>query len=431
MSLAALAPHVLEEAYETCDALGAGDDGAVEKELGDLLLNVLLAARIAEDGGRFSLEGVCDAITDKLVRRHPHVFADREVSGVGDVLKNWEEIKRLEREKDDDPSTLAGIPPSMPALLRSYGMGEKAASVGFEWPDLTGAVDKLDEEVAELKQALAGDDRRAIDEELGDALFSLVNIARHVKIDPETALRRTADRFDTRFRYLETHLGKSMKDATLAEMEALWRAAKRETLDVQAGVPEGAPTEWRACFLALFRARRALLDAVVDLPPDVFMSRPPTPPNLEGEVRESGGREWSIADVLEHLLMVDRSVAAGLGRALASGERAGSLVPFPSEGLAAHPPANEIVLPEGRVASPEVVDPTGEMGRDEVLDGLKAARVGLLSLAPRLAEVSPRCLLLPHPILGPLDAQQWMVFIAGHERRHLAQIDRIRRAVIG
>lgn len=426
--LAAMAPHLLEEAYEAADALSKGDRGDARKELGDLLMNVLLAARIAEDAGDFSLEHVCDAISEKLVRRHPHVFAERPVAGVREVLENWEEIKRQERAGTDDPSTLAGIPAALPALLRAYRMGEKAASVGFEWPELSGAVEKLDEELVELKQALAGEDRRAIEEELGDVLFSVVNVARHVEIPPEIALRRTADRFDARFRYLEEHLGKPMKDASLEEMESLWRRAKVVALDEGAGVPEGAPSEWREALLRLARARAALLDSFVDLPPDVLVVRPE--PSDEAAGADGADEPWRIADVVEHLSLVDRMTAIGLQRALAAAAQAGSIPPFPEAGLALSPPARTASLPAGRVEAPPAVTPRGDLPVTGLRAALDGARAELLALAPRLVAVDPRAVVLPHPALGELDLLQWFEFLDAHERRHVVQIERIRRAVI-
>ncbi len=417
--LSALAPHLLEEAYEAADAVGRGDRADAAKELGDLLMNVLLAARIAEDAGDFSLEDVSRAIAEKLVRRHPHVFGETEVDGVGEVLSNWEEIKRREREGAADPSTLAGIPATLPALLRAYRMGEKAASVGFEWPDLSGAIDKLDEEIGELKRALADGDRADVEEELGDVLFSVVNVARHVEVPPENALRRTADRFDARFRYLEAHAGKPLKEATLEEMDALWRRAKAEALDAAAGVPEGAPSEWREAILRLARTRAAVRDATRDLPPDVLVARP------DGEV---GG--WRVADVLEHLSRVDRATALGLRRALETARRRGPVAAFPAEGLASLPPARPVVLPPGRVEAPPHVEPRGEIDPSRLGDELEAARGELLGVAAELVRVNPRELTLPHPALGDLDVLQWLEFLDGHERRHLAQIERIRRAVI-
>jgi MazG family protein len=220
-----LAPHLLEEAYEALEALRGEDPQAACEELGDVLMNVLMIARIASESGRYDLEGVAGTIADKLVRRHPHVFGGEAV-GSQQVLANWEAIKR--REKGGEPqSVLAGVPKDLPALQQALRIGEKAARVGFDWPDRHGPRRKLDEELAELDAALAGGDARAIGRELGDVLFSVVNVARHAGVHPELALRATIDEFARRFAHVERTLGDRLEAASLQEKEALWQQSKR------------------------------------------------------------------------------------------------------------------------------------------------------------------------------------------------------------
>ncbi len=220
-----MAPHLLEETYEALAAIRAGDASATCEELGDVLMNVVMIAQIAAEAGQFDLEQVAAGIADKLVRRHPHVFGDVEVAGSDDVLRNWEQIKRT--EKPDKPqSVLAGLPTDLPALLRAFRFGEKAARVGFDWDDADGPRTKLDEELAELDAAIASHDAAAIADELGDVLFSAVNLARKLGVNPEVALQAAADKFAARFRHVEQALGARLGSATLAEMERLWNEGK-------------------------------------------------------------------------------------------------------------------------------------------------------------------------------------------------------------
>ncbi len=419
--LESIAPLVLEEAYEVCDALIGGDRGAVADELGDLMMNVVLAARVAEDAGDFHLGDVSDRITDKLVRRHPHVFGDVKVEGVAGVLKNWEEIKRDERAASAaDASALAGVPAALPALLRAERMGEKAARVGFEWSDVGGALAKLDEEVDELKRALGGGDKTAIQEEIGDALFSLVNVARHAKVDPEIALRRTADRFEERFRFVEAAAARPLKEMSADELDGLWRRAKTEATDRRASIPEHAPTEWRTTLRRLRRSRDLLLAAVRDLPEDVIAARPP-----------AAVSQWSIGQVLEHLLLVEEGVVHSVPGAFLRAEREGRLTPFPSEGLADKPPRNRLYRPKGTIDAPDAVKPGGGRARAELIEGLARSREQLLSIVGDLARWNPRDVTVPHPIFGELDALQWFDFQAAHEAVHTGQIRRIRAAFTG
>ncbi len=225
-----LVPHLVEEAHELADAVARGDAEDTCEELGDLLMGVLMVARVAAEDRGFDPGRVARGITQKLIRRHPHVYATTEVEDSGEVLRNWEAIKK--REKEDggraDTSALAGVPASLPALLRAYRVGQKAAHAGFDWPDLLGPGEKVEEEWAELQEALASDDERAARHELGDLLFAVVNLARKAKIEPELALRGTIERFSARFRYIERELGKPLAEASLEEMDALWERAKLE-----------------------------------------------------------------------------------------------------------------------------------------------------------------------------------------------------------
>jgi XTP/dITP diphosphohydrolase/tetrapyrrole methylase family protein/MazG family protein len=224
---------LIEEAYETVEAIDEEDWDELKKELGDLLLHVVFHSVIAEQDGRFTLKDVIEAETDKLVRRHPHVFGETEVEGVGQVLSNWEQIKMQERGASSETrkSVLEGVPSQLPALLRAYRVQEKAAGVGFDFPEQAGAWEKVQEEIAEfhaLAEADASDQRK--EEEFGDLLFGLVNYARFVGINPENALRRTNAKFGRRFQHIEQRLaeqGLTMAEVDLAEMDRFWDEAKR------------------------------------------------------------------------------------------------------------------------------------------------------------------------------------------------------------
>ena len=220
----------IEEAYELVDAIDAGDSAEMQKELGDLFLHVLFHAHIAETEGTFDVADVMRAEMTKLVRRHPHVFGDEVVGGTGDVLRNWEAIKRAEREEAGattaPPSALDGVPETLPALLRAERVQEKAAAVGFDFPDAEGAWSKVEEETAEVRAAETAD---ALEDEVGDLLFAVVNYARLRGVVPETALRRTVAKFSRRFQAVEAALdarGESAGGADLETMDALWNEAK-------------------------------------------------------------------------------------------------------------------------------------------------------------------------------------------------------------
>jgi MazG family protein len=227
-----LTPHLIEECHEMADAVARGNMAETCEELGDLLMGILMVARVASEDRGFDPGDVAGGITAKLIRRHPHVYGEVQVDGSGQVLKNWEAIKKQEKaDKGADRSVLSGVPRSMPALLRAYRVGQKASHAGFDWPDMQGPTDKVEEEWREFQAALESGDRQRQQEELGDVLFSLVNVARKLKIEPELALRGTIERFTQRFQYVETGLeqqGKSPADASLEEMDALWEAAKNK-----------------------------------------------------------------------------------------------------------------------------------------------------------------------------------------------------------
>ncbi|MCX8228540.1 MAG: nucleoside triphosphate pyrophosphohydrolase [Planctomycetota bacterium] len=227
-TIKSLAPHLVEECHEMADAVARKNTADTCEELGDLLMGVLMVARVASEDQSFTPADVADGITKKLIRRHPHVYGDVEVHGDdGQVLKNWEAIKKEEKaEKGVDESTLSGVPRSLPALLRAYRVGQKASNAGFDWPDLRGPEAKVEEEWGEFKEAVEAGDQKAAEEELGDLLFAVVNMARKIKIEPELALRGTVERFSSRFQHMEQHLGKPLADATLEEMDALWDEAK-------------------------------------------------------------------------------------------------------------------------------------------------------------------------------------------------------------
>ncbi|MEE2887962.1 MAG: nucleoside triphosphate pyrophosphohydrolase [Planctomycetota bacterium] len=221
-----MAPHLLEEAFEAVEAIQTTDVQDSCEELGDVLMNVLMIAQIASEAGRFDSEDVARTISDKLVRRHPHVFGDVTAADSEEVLQNWEQIKKSEKG-GQARGALDGVPASLPALQLAYRIGEKAHRTGFDWPDAAGPRSKLDEELGELDEALASENQAAIEAELGDVLFSLVNVARHAGINPEMALRNTSRRFKSRFRLVEEALGDRLPESTLAEKEAAWETAKQ------------------------------------------------------------------------------------------------------------------------------------------------------------------------------------------------------------
>lgn len=218
-------PYLIEEAYEVAEAIGSGDDGELKEELGDLLLQVVFHARMAEERGAFSVGDVVKDLVEKLVRRHPHVFGEVEVEDAEEVLERWEEIKK----KEGRESLLDGVPRSLPALLRARRVQEKASKVGFDWERAEGALGKLGEELGELEDAMRSGDRVRAEEELGDLLFSVVNLSRFLGLDPEWALHKAVDKFVARFKKVEEELaerGKDPREATLEEMDRIWDETK-------------------------------------------------------------------------------------------------------------------------------------------------------------------------------------------------------------
>lgn len=219
--------NFLEEAYEAVEAIDEGSAEHLREELGDVLLQIVLHARMEEEQGRFDLDGVADGICQKLIYRHPHVFGDVKVSGTGEVLSNWEDLKRKEKGQKTNTDALSAVARSLPALWRAEKVQKKAKKAGFDWPDVSGALDKLSEEIEELKTAVA--EGSNIEEELGDLLFSAVNVSRFVKVDTEQALTKATDKFIDRFRKVEAQAqaeGRPMEEMSLAELDALWERAK-------------------------------------------------------------------------------------------------------------------------------------------------------------------------------------------------------------
>ena len=234
---ATLKPYLLEETYEALEAIDFGDDDELCKELGDVLLQVVFHSQIAAEENRFGIEEVARAIVDKLIRRHPHVFADVEVDGSEQVLQNWEQIKKQERQElgDATPSLLDGIPKQLPALMRAQRMQARVSRQGFDWDKIAGPLDKVEEEFAELRQAWASGETPAIEDEFGDLLFALVNTGRFLNVDSEQALRQSTDKFERRFRALEEAVrtsGREISALSLQELDVIWDEIKaREKME--------------------------------------------------------------------------------------------------------------------------------------------------------------------------------------------------------
>jgi ATP diphosphatase len=229
---ASIAPYTIEEAYEVADAIERGDLDHLKDELGDLLLQVVFHARMAEERGAFDFGAVVEAITSKLLRRHPHVFGDLGRHSPAQVEGFWARIKEEERQAQriaPAPSVLANVPVALPALTRALKLQEKASSVGFDWNDPRAVLAKIREEADEIEHALAGGDKREIASEVGDLLFAVVNLARHASADPEAVLRGTNAKFERRFRFIEEKLAEAARtpaEASLEEMDRLWNEAK-------------------------------------------------------------------------------------------------------------------------------------------------------------------------------------------------------------
>ncbi|MBS0431474.1 MAG: nucleoside triphosphate pyrophosphohydrolase [Proteobacteria bacterium] len=229
-----IAPYTIEEAYEVADAIQRRDFEELRDELGDLLFQVVFHARMAEEAGHFDFHDVVAALSDKLTRRHPHVFGDVRYANVEEQSRAWAALKAQERagkQPDGDPSALAGIARGLPEWRRALQLQERAATVGFDWPGPQPVLDKLVEEIGELRVEFAQGDRDKLEDELGDVLFVLVNLARHAKVDPAHALRRANAKFERRFRRMETlagEAGENLQGQSLDEQDALWDRVKAE-----------------------------------------------------------------------------------------------------------------------------------------------------------------------------------------------------------
>ncbi len=227
-TLESLKPYLVEETYEVLDAIDSGDPDEIRTELGDVLLQIVFQSQIASEAGWFDFQDVARTISRKLIRRHPHVFADSTAETPDDVIELWEATKQKEKAGG---GLLDGIPRQLPALQKAHRMTQKAARVGFDWPDVKGVLDKVHEEAGELVAAATPEEQEA---ELGDLLFAIANLARHLKIDPEVALQKTNRRFQERFRHVETETavrGRQLSDMTLTEMDELWDEAKKRERD--------------------------------------------------------------------------------------------------------------------------------------------------------------------------------------------------------
>lgn len=222
-----LRPNTIEEVFELCDALINDDAANIKKELGDVLLHVLFYAKIGEEQSRFDIADIADALNEKLIFRHPHVFGETKVNNSQEVEQNWEQIKL--KEKGGNKTVLGGVPSALPAMIKANRIQEKAANVGFDWDEPHQVWDKVKEEICELGNEIDAFDKTKIEEEMGDLLFSLINVSRLYGIDPENALEKTNKKFISRFNYVESKAleqGKKLRDMTLGEMDELWNEAK-------------------------------------------------------------------------------------------------------------------------------------------------------------------------------------------------------------
>jgi nucleoside triphosphate diphosphatase len=225
-----IAPYTIEEAYEVADAIARDDMPALQDELGDLLLQVVFHSQMANEAQMFDFEAVAGGIVEKMLRRHPHIFGSDAEIAAGIQEGSWEAIKSAERAEEDDPSAMAGVAQALPALKRAEKLGKRAATVGFDWDSHVGVGEKIVEELDEVGEAIGARDAARIEEEIGDLLFSIVNLARHVQVDPEQALSAANGKFERRFRDMEQAIrsqGRRVRDLTDADREKAWRAAKR------------------------------------------------------------------------------------------------------------------------------------------------------------------------------------------------------------
>jgi len=240
-----LKSYLLEEAYEVLEAIESGDPSALREELGDLLFQIVFLARIAKEEGQFTADDVAAAVTEKMIRRHPHVFGDSEAATSGEVLRQWEEIKKRERRDSPSRSALDGIPKGLPALLAAQRLGTKAARIGFDWAGASQVLEKVEEEISELREAIATGDSERSGEELGDILFTIASLGRHLGVEPETSLTGANRRFSRRFRTVERLIaesGERAEDLSPERLDELWEEAKRREAQAASGGDNGSPT---------------------------------------------------------------------------------------------------------------------------------------------------------------------------------------------
>ena len=226
-----IAPYTIEEAYEVSDAIDNGNMGELKEELGDLLLQVIFHAQMADEQNEFDFDNICDALVKKMIIRHPHVFGNEEERSAGEQTKAWEALKADERKQKGGASVLDGVASALPALMRAEKLQKRAARVGFDWPDTLQVLDKIIEEAGEVIEAKeGGEPQHRIHEEVGDLIFAVTNLARKLGVDPEHALRDTNKKFTNRFHYIEENAEQELPDMDLDALEALWKAAKKHGL---------------------------------------------------------------------------------------------------------------------------------------------------------------------------------------------------------
>ena len=221
--------YLIEECYEVIEAIDKKDDGLLQEELGDLMLQPLFHAAIAEERGTFTIDDILNTLSDKLIRRHPHVFGNQEIRTSDEQVANWEKIKK-EEKGEERKSALAGIPPQLPSLMKAQKISEKAARVGFDWEHTDQVFAKVLEELHELEETIVDGNQERMEAELGDLLFAIVNLGRFLAVNPEEALRKTINRFESRFGHVETTIharGGNLKDTSIEDMETLWQEAKK------------------------------------------------------------------------------------------------------------------------------------------------------------------------------------------------------------
>ncbi|MFU2137025.1 nucleoside triphosphate pyrophosphohydrolase [Gallibacterium anatis] len=226
-------PHILEEAYEVVEAINQDDRKELKEELGDLLMQVVFLSKLAQEEGAFTLDDVIDGITDKIIRRHPHVFGEIKAENSDEVLKNWENIKQQERYQKEQFSILDNVPIALPSLLRAAKLQKRCAKVGFDWSELEPTIQKVEEELQEVRDEVSKQPQnpQTIEEEIGDLLFASVNVARHLKLNPEEALRKANLKFERRFRQVEQSIlasGRQLEQVSLAEMDLIWDQVKQQ-----------------------------------------------------------------------------------------------------------------------------------------------------------------------------------------------------------